>query len=645
MRLREFVGGEREVGDGVNRFKKLISLILIIALMQFVIGNFAFAAVKELRLTTITAGYGKTESYSFFVLNYYKNANIFYLTSLKRLIVELKNVDLNNSVSKEMQKKVANLRVKSKYLTYSKIIVFNSSKKIARIILDIKIGIKYKVVNQNGRITIRIFKPVSVTATPKPTLKPTPTPKPTLKPTATPKPTLKPTLTPKPTLKPTPTPTLKPTPKPTPTPTPTPKPKPIVVVSIAPNTTPACSVNAITDATGTNFQIPSSKMAQVNYSRTYLSDGSGVIKIDFSGLDSRLVPVVSGSIPSDVVPSCISLTPNRSNLTLNLSNWSKNLIATKKTNSLSMKISDSNILKTVYNSVLRKAEFRMNLNVGAEFSSELSHDSSIFVLSGPVQEFDIGDGELLPNDGIVSKIKSELSEDGTIRILTITGVGPLVFNLYDSPTSKFTLINIFTAAAKSEKLVILDAGHGGFDPGAVGSWSDSKYNYKLYESKINLDIILRLDKLLTDAGIRVELSRYNDSHVTLSERYMFANEKKATLFLSVHQNASTSFLARGTETYYFSNKGATSGLTDYQFAQNVQNALVKGLTRNTPDQNRGTFSKSYAVIRETKMTAVLAEIEFISNSFDRTMILKADMRQTVAQVLCEATIKSLNMIK
>ena len=580
---------------------KLLAVFIVITLifgMSFVPSN---ATTPLIRLTNAKAEIKQTEKFFFFFKNYNKTAKIFYLSKLKRLIIETSNTDLSNSVSDTMKTKIANLKKESKLLYASKIIVFNSSNNTARIVVDIHSGVAYSVTNTVGKVIVSLTKKTA--ATPKPTAKPTPKPTPKL------------------------------TPKPFAPSTPTPVPLPRSVVAVT------------NDNTTTQFRIPDATTAQINVGRTYSSDGSGSINASFCSLDNELSSVFTGTIPQDVTATCTAKTVNRSDLNLSLKSWANNLVSYRDGDFLNLKLSPSTIDNSIYSGVLRKAEFRMNFLADSDFYLELSLDKKTAVFSGPVDKFSVGDGVFEPKDGLVDKIDSKLSEDSNTRIVTISGAVPLNFILYKNSNSKYTLINILSDAAAQEKLVILDAGHGGYDPGAVGKWSDANYRYQLLEKDMNLDIILRLDKLLTDAGIRVELSRFDDRYVSLSERYDFANSHNAKLFLSVHQNASVNYSAMGTETYYNMNKGTTPGLSDYQFATNIQNALVKGLNRDTSILNRGVFSESYAVIRETNMTAALTEIEFISNSSERKMIMNPKNRQLVALSIATGIKTSLTSIK
>jgi len=123
-------------------------------------------------------------------------------------------------------------------------------------------------------------------------------------------------------------------------------------------------------------------------------------------------------------------------------------------------------------------------------------------------------------------------------------------------------------AQEAKIKVFIDAGHGDRDPGAIG--------FGLYEKTANLDIALRLKAKLEAAGFDVVMSRTSDINHTLDEIVNMANSSHADIFLSIHNNASISPYAHGTETYWNSN--GVSGSS--QFASLVQSNLVSQIISN-----------------------------------------------------------------
>ncbi|MCA9527377.1 MAG: N-acetylmuramoyl-L-alanine amidase, partial [Myxococcales bacterium] len=105
-------------------------------------------------------------------------------------------------------------------------------------------------------------------------------------------------------------------------------------------------------------------------------------------------------------------------------------------------------------------------------------------------------------------------------------------------TGLAALVALYGGPVEAQPLVVVDAGHGGRDPGAVGC--------NLQEKDIVLDVSRRLDGLLRDAGLRSALTRDNDSFVELRARAAFANDRGATLFVAIHANSNAGSPATGT---------------------------------------------------------------------------------------------------
>ncbi len=158
-----------------------------------------------------------------------------------------------------------------------------------------------------------------------------------------------------------------------------------------------------------------------------------------------------------------------------------------------------------------------------------------------------------------------------------------------------------------EKTVCIDPGHGGESSGAVlGS---------RYEEDDNLRLSLLVRDILTDRGYTVVMTRDNDSDVSLKERCRIANKARASLFVSIHRNSSSSTKATGMEMWIHS----SNPTDDRLLAQNILDSLdVIGISENRGIHSgyRDGADKNYYINRNTKMPSVLAEIGFISNADD-----------------------------
>ena len=182
---------------------------------------------------------------------------------------------------------------------------------------------------------------------------------------------------------------------------------------------------------------------------------------------------------------------------------------------------------------------------------------------------------------------------------------------------------IFTAGLK-DKVIVLDPGHGGSDPGAIGA-------NKTMEKTITLAVAQRLKPLLEKAGAKVFLTRNDDRDVfgsnasavdELSARTTVANTNKADIFVSIHINSFTNPIAGGIATYYYQKTPY-----DALLAGNIQGAIAvaSGL------QNRGSNAANFYVVKRTIMPAVLTELGFISNPDEEKLMNTANFQQKMAQ--------------
>jgi N-acetylmuramoyl-L-alanine amidase len=166
------------------------------------------------------------------------------------------------------------------------------------------------------------------------------------------------------------------------------------------------------------------------------------------------------------------------------------------------------------------------------------------------------------------------------------------------------------------KVICIDPGHGGKDPGAI-SLSNKR------EKDFALDVALRLDKLLNQGGFRSALTRYKDKYIKLAERAQLANLIGADLFISIHFNAAGSKEAQGTEVLHYPSK------TSQRFAQLINNE-VKGLGR----KDRGVKARAnLVVLNSTNMTACLVEGGFLTNAAEEKLINSPNFRQQLAAAI------------
>lgn len=153
--------------------------------------------------------------------------------------------------------------------------------------------------------------------------------------------------------------------------------------------------------------------------------------------------------------------------------------------------------------------------------------------------------------------------------------------------------------------VFIDPGHGGHDPGAIGSNSKEAENV--------LAVALALEKKLITQGYEVKLSRRTNVYVSLNDRANMANNWGADIFMSLHDNSAVNKTATGFETFIFNGQVSSNTV---KLQKSLHESIIKGIGL----RDRGMKRANFAVIRLTKMPAVLIEYGFISNLTDEKVI-------------------------
>ena len=190
------------------------------------------------------------------------------------------------------------------------------------------------------------------------------------------------------------------------------------------------------------------------------------------------------------------------------------------------------------------------------------------------------------------------------------------------------------------KVVYLDAGHGGYDPGAS--------YFGISEKSLTLAIQSRVKAKLEAEGYQVVTTRTSDTYVDLTDRSRAANASESDIFVSIHINASGSSAAQGIETYYYqpyaeypSRINATyhANPTRLSMSDTLANAIQSSLINATGAQNQGVKRQTFAVLRETTAPAVLLELGFLSNPQEAARLNTSAYQETLANAIV-AGIKS-----
>ena len=193
---------------------------------------------------------------------------------------------------------------------------------------------------------------------------------------------------------------------------------------------------------------------------------------------------------------------------------------------------------------------------------------------------------------------------------------------------------IFGQEPVAEKRIVIDAGHGGKDSGAIG-----------INGLMEKDIVFDLAKEILNLNYQLEnpfdiyLTRYSDTLISLSDRSMLAKKLNANLFISLHCNHSDNPIAKGIEVFVF-NKKYTQSKESVLLAYTIQ----KAMQRNLGFKSRGVKFANFQVLRETVgyCPSVLVELGFLSNRDESCYFLKTDNIKVMALAILMGLYKYLN---
>ncbi|MDP1759793.1 MAG: N-acetylmuramoyl-L-alanine amidase [Thermodesulfovibrionales bacterium] len=284
---------------------------------------------------------------------------------------------------------------------------------------------------------------------------------------------------------------------------------------------------------------------------------------------------------------------------------------------------------------------------------------------------------MLPvGDGILKTVRAAQFNQDTVRVvLDLEEIRDFKAFILEEPAK--LIIDVYGKKpvknnndVLSQKTIVIDAGHGGHDPGAVGPTG-------LYEKDVVLDIALKLrDSLSKNNNLKIYLTREKDVFIPLVERTAFANSKHADLFISIHTNASPNRSARGIETYLLnwtnddeairvaarenqiSLKQMKEQMNKYKksyvdvmlnslerdlkrdkslnLAGNIQKSVISVLSKKYDDiHDRHIKNALFYVLMGAEMPSVLAEVSFISNPVEEKLLSKEAYRDYIAKAMAD----------
>lgn len=202
---------------------------------------------------------------------------------------------------------------------------------------------------------------------------------------------------------------------------------------------------------------------------------------------------------------------------------------------------------------------------------------------------------------------------------------------------EYYVINLKKYSEVYDKIVVLDAGHGGKDPGAGAE------NYKIEEADITLQLLLYLKELLEETtDIQVFCTRTEDVYQTLKERADLALGLEADLFISWHCNSSTSTKKNGTEVIFNAEQGTEDAFNSRSFAGLCLDKLTNALgTKNGGLANR----QDLHIVRRATMPVVLLETAYLSNPQDLAILTSEEKQKAAAYAIYEAVLEAFERME
>lgn len=275
-----------------------------------------------------------------------------------------------------------------------------------------------------------------------------------------------------------------------------------------------------------------------------------------------------------------------------------------------------------------------------EMKENLPYYQITFLLSGATEVLEISDVLRMWNQVLEYGTLAETELLKEVSLLSYEEAGAYTSELtltFDkcyfpevAEQEEYFIINLKEYHEVYEKIVVLDAGHGGKDPGAGAE------NYRIEEADITLQLLLYLKELLeNNTDIHVFCTRTEDVYCTLQERADLALGLEADLFISWHCNASESSKRNGTEMIFNAEQGKEEAFNSRAFAELCQEKLVEALgTKDGGLANR----QDLHIVRRATMPVVLIETAYLSNAKDLEKLKDDEMLRAAALAIYEAVL-------
>lgn len=265
---------------------------------------------------------------------------------------------------------------------------------------------------------------------------------------------------------------------------------------------------------------------------------------------------------------------------------------------------------------------RVKNMTNTNYSVNYSDKKDQMIISIPSNAVGLKSGKVTVSDNLVGSL--EIVEKGSSTDIVLLFKRGINYNLISSNPGNEIVMKLARDQniKKSDRIIVVDAGHGGTDPGAVSPSG-------IREKDIVLDISLLVENKLNGLGYKTLMTRNTDEFISLDGRSKFANDNFADIFVSIHANSAVA-TARGIETYV--PRTVTDPIKKEQgdsLAKLVQEELIK----STKATNRGVKQANHSVTRKSNMAAILLEVGFLSNPGEEALLKTDGYRDKLADAI------------
>lgn len=264
----------------------------------------------------------------------------------------------------------------------------------------------------------------------------------------------------------------------------------------------------------------------------------------------------------------------------------------------------------------------INAKNSTEYTVNFDHTRKTMDIYVPKDNVELNNGMVVIKDGIVNNIVVE--DEGQYKKISIFFRTSILYNILSAQVDSEIKIQIEKDQEinSTDRLIVLDAGHGGKDPGAISPNGNK-------EKDINLDITLKLNERLNSLGYKTVLTRDYDTFIDLYERPNIANINNGDIFISIHSNAIADKNISGLQVLYCpATESTVKEVDNFPLAD----MIYKEVLAQTGAVDRGIIKRpKLVVLRETRMPAVLVEVGFITNPTEEKLILDSEYQDKIVE--------------